>query len=74
MCICICMYVYIYMYMLMYMYMYIYIYVCVYVFIYLFLYFEVQQTCLNSEHKIVDVKINKHTAWHCMALNLIKSR
>ena len=46
--------------------------------IYFFL-FEIQQTYLKknqqySEHKLVDLKINKHAPWHCSALNLIKSR
>ena len=51
-------------------------------FIYFIFYlFEIQQTYLHtnekakySEHKIVGLKINKHAAWHYMALNLIKSR
>ena len=41
--------------------------------------YEIQQTYLHtkkkySEHKIVGLNINKHAAWHCRALKLIKSR
>ena len=49
-------------------------------FIYLFylkfsrhIYIQKQKT-KYSEHKIVGLNINKHAAWHCRALNLIKSR
>ena len=62
-------------------YIYMYIYIYIYIYIYLFSLFEIQQTYLHtqthtkySEHKIVGLNINKHAAWHCRALNLIKSR
>ena len=40
----------------------------------LFIYLKFSKHVKNSEHKIVGQKTNKRAAWHCWALNLIKSR
>ena len=51
---------------------------CITAFIYLFIYSKFSRYIYiqkkYSEHKIVGLKINKHAACHCRALNLIKSR